>query len=109
MENIAGAKFWATLTVLGEGEGTLASSFLVYASLNAGLVVAAVLITMYVGPAAAGSGIADVKVRAVGWAARRPRPVTWPGLAWPWGRPRKGGGRRGLAGYGGEGGGPRPA
>ena len=43
-----------------KGYGFLA--FLVYVLINAALVVFAVLFTLYVGPAAVGSGIAEVKV-----------------------------------------------
>ena len=38
-------------------------SLLTYVSCNAALVLASVAITVFIGPAAAGSGIADVKVR----------------------------------------------
>mmetsp|Transcript_23545 Transcript_23545/g.51672 ORF Transcript_23545/g.51672 Transcript_23545/m.51672 type:complete len:861 (+) Transcript_23545:337-2919(+) len=59
VENISGFKFWATFAVV-EQSGFFAS-FLVYALINATLVLASVAITMFIGPAAAGSGIADVK------------------------------------------------
>ncbi len=61
VENISGFKFWATLLLISKGYVTL--SFLVYLAINTALVFTAVAITTYVGPAAAGSGIAEVKVR----------------------------------------------
>lgn len=82
MENIAGFKFWAVLTMMERG--WLGGSFLVYAAINLVLVMASVMLTVYWSPAAAGSGIAEVKVRrrggvlggcvALGWA-----PVGLPG------------------------------
>ena len=59
VENISGFKFWATLTIL-QRSGYL-SSFLLYASINATLVLASVCFTLFVGPEAAGSGIPQVK------------------------------------------------
>lgn len=61
VENISGFKFWATLGVLERGH--VFGSFLIYTAINAALVVLSVAVTVYIGPAAAGSGIADVKVR----------------------------------------------
>jgi len=63
VENISGFKFWATLSLLNEGRVVL--SFLAYLFMNTTLVFCAVAVTAYVGPAAAGSGIAEVKVRVV--------------------------------------------
>ena len=63
VENISGFKFWATLSLLGHGHTML--SFLVYVAINTVLVFAAAAVTAYVGPAAAGSGIAEVKVSVV--------------------------------------------
>ena len=60
VENISGFKFWATLTLISKGH--VALSFLVYVCINTVLVFGAVAVTAYVGPAAAGSGIAEVKV-----------------------------------------------
>ncbi len=60
VENISGYKFWATLTLLERGQAF--ASYLVYVSINCGLVAASVYITVYYAPAAAGSGIAEVKV-----------------------------------------------
>lgn len=62
VENISGYKFWATLTLLERGQAV--ASYLVYVVTNCTLVAASVYITVYYGPAAAGSGIAEVKV---GW------------------------------------------
>ncbi|PNW88649.1 hypothetical protein CHLRE_01g038700v5 [Chlamydomonas reinhardtii] len=59
VENISGFKFWATLTIMERGD--VLGSYLAYTAMNAALVGASVAITLYVGPAAAGSGIADVK------------------------------------------------
>ncbi|KAG1653076.1 hypothetical protein FOA52_007509 [Chlamydomonas sp. UWO 241] len=59
VENISGAKFGLTLSVM-EKSGIL-PSFLTYAAFNAALVMAAVSITVFVGPMAAGSGISEVK------------------------------------------------
>eukprot|EP00983_Pelagomonas_calceolata_P104499 1159035-Pelagomonas_calceolata.AAC.5 len=61
VENISGFKFWATLSLMNKGH--IALSFLVYFSISTVLVFCAVALTAYVGPAAAGSGIAEVKVR----------------------------------------------
>lgn len=61
VENISGYKFWATLTLLERGQAF--ASYLVYVLINCSLVAASVYITVYHGPAAAGSGIAEVKVR----------------------------------------------
>ncbi len=60
VENISGFKHWATLTIM-EG-GDVMGSYLAYVAMNAALVTASVAITLYIGPAAAGSGIPDVKV-----------------------------------------------
>ena len=60
VENIAGFKFWATLTLLARGHPVW--SFLTYVGANAALVGAATALTVYYAPAAAGSGIAEVKV-----------------------------------------------
>ncbi len=65
MENIAGFKFWAVLTMMERG--WLGGSFLVYAAINLVLVMASVMLTVYWSPAAAGSGIAEVKVRLRGY------------------------------------------
>ncbi|GLC67770.1 hypothetical protein PLESTF_000605500 [Pleodorina starrii] len=59
VENISGFKFWATLTIMERGN--LLGSFLAYVAMNAALVTGSVAITAYLGPAAAGSGIPDVK------------------------------------------------
>ncbi|KAG2496165.1 hypothetical protein HYH03_005767 [Edaphochlamys debaryana] len=59
VENISGFKFWATLTIMESGD--VLGSYLAYTAMNAALVTGAVAVTLYVGPAAAGSGIADVK------------------------------------------------
>mmetsp|Transcript_13825 Transcript_13825/g.37368 ORF Transcript_13825/g.37368 Transcript_13825/m.37368 type:complete len:858 (-) Transcript_13825:79-2652(-) len=59
VENISGFKFWATLSLMNKGH--IALSFLVYFSISTVLVFCAVALTAYVGPAAAGSGIAEVK------------------------------------------------
>lgn len=67
VENISGFKFWATLTIMERGN--LVGSFLAYVAMNAALVTASVAITIYVGPAAAGSGIPEVKVRMFRYAA----------------------------------------
>lgn len=67
VENISGLKFWATLQLLSRGH--VLGSFAGYAAMNAALVAASAAITLWVGPAAAGSGIAEVKVR--GRAGRR--------------------------------------
>lgn len=60
VENISGYKFWATLTLLGQGRAF--ASYLVYVVINCCLVAGSVYVTMYFAPAAAGSGIAEVKV-----------------------------------------------
>ncbi len=60
VENIAAFKFWATLTAL-QSHGYL-GSFLLYTSINGALVLLSVLVTLFIGPAAAGSGIGEVKV-----------------------------------------------
>ncbi|KAI8468319.1 MAG: chloride channel [Monoraphidium minutum] len=59
VENISGFKFRLTLQLLGRGHA--AGSFAVYAAINAALVLAGTALTVYVAPAAAGSGIAEVK------------------------------------------------
>ncbi|KAG2444895.1 hypothetical protein HXX76_001631 [Chlamydomonas incerta] len=59
VENISGFKFWATLTIMERGD--VLGSYLAYTAMNGALVTAGVAITAYLGPAAAGSGIADVK------------------------------------------------
>ena len=59
VENISGFKFWATLSLLERGQ--LLGSFLVYAIINLVLVGASAVIISWA-PAAAGSGIAEVKV-----------------------------------------------
>lgn len=59
VENISGFKFWATFTIIEKGH--YLGSFVVYTLINAALVLASVLVTLFIGPAAAGSGIADVK------------------------------------------------
>ena len=41
-------------------------AFLLYATINAALVFGSVAITVFLGPAAAGSGISEVKVRGPG-------------------------------------------
>jgi hypothetical protein len=60
VENISGFKFWATLTLLERGQPV--ASFLVYALVNCALVGVSVYVTVNYAPAAAGSGIAEVKV-----------------------------------------------
>jgi chloride channel 7 len=60
VENISGFKFWATLTLLDRGQPV--ASFLVYALVNCALVGVSVYVTVNYAPAAAGSGIAEVKV-----------------------------------------------
>jgi len=60
VENISGFKFKATLTLLASGHAL--ASFVVYCAINAALVLTAVLLTTQIAPAAAGSGIAEVKV-----------------------------------------------
>jgi chloride channel 7 len=60
VENISGFKFWATLTLLERGQPV--ASFLVYALVNCTLIGVSVYITVNYAPAAAGSGIAEVKV-----------------------------------------------
>lgn len=62
VENISGFKFWAVLTIASQG--SYLASFLVYVVINAVLVTSAVALTVYVAPAASGSGIAEVKVGA---------------------------------------------
>lgn len=64
VENLSGFKFWATLSLIGRGHILL--SFIVYVAINFLLVASAVLVTVRVGPAAAGSGIAEVKVCVAG-------------------------------------------
>ncbi|GBF93681.1 hypothetical protein Rsub_06784 [Raphidocelis subcapitata] len=59
VENLAALKFRATLALLAAGRP--AASFLTYASINCALVAAAALLTTQFAPAAAGSGIAEVK------------------------------------------------
>ena len=59
VQNIAGVKFGATLSVM-QSYGYL-TSFLLYALINGLLVLVSVLVTIYMGPAAAGSGISEVK------------------------------------------------
>lgn len=61
VENIAGFKFWATLTLLERKQAF--ASYLVYVLINCSLIVGSVALTVLVAPAAAGSGIAEVKVR----------------------------------------------
>lgn len=63
VENISGFKFWATLGVMERGHVFL--SFLIYIAINAALVTLSVAVTVHFGPAAAGSGIADVKVGTI--------------------------------------------
>jgi chloride channel 7 len=60
VENISGFKFWATLTLLERGQPV--ASFLVYALINCALIGVSVYVTVNYAPAAAGSGIAEVKV-----------------------------------------------
>jgi chloride channel 7 len=60
VENIAGFKFWLTLTLLERHHAF--ASYLVYALINCSLIVGSVALTVMVAPAAAGSGIAEVKV-----------------------------------------------
>lgn len=60
VENISGFKFWATLTLLERGQPV--ASFLVYALVNCVLIGVSVYVTVNYAPAAAGSGIAEVKV-----------------------------------------------
>lgn len=71
VENISGYKFWVTLTLLDQGY--VLPSFLLYLLINCSLVAAAVAVTVYWAPAAAGSGIAEVKVRGGGG----PRGCLW--------------------------------
>ncbi len=71
VENISGLKFWATLQLLSQGH--VLGSFAGYAAMNAALVAASAAITLWVGPAAAGSGIAEVKVRSGGRGVERNR------------------------------------
>ncbi|KAF8058892.1 CLC-D [Scenedesmus sp. PABB004] len=59
VENLAGFKFWATLTLLDRGQAL--ASYAVYAGTNVALVTASVWLTTALAPAAAGSGIAEVK------------------------------------------------
>jgi chloride channel 7 len=61
VENIAGFKFWATLTLLQRGHAVAALA--AYTLINCCLVGASVTLTLAAAPAAAGSGIAEVKVR----------------------------------------------
>jgi H+/Cl- antiporter ClcA len=63
VENIAGFKFWVTLTLLDSRQ--MLASYLVYVLINCSLIVGSVALTVYVAPAAAGSGIAEVKVGMV--------------------------------------------
>jgi H+/Cl- antiporter ClcA len=63
VENIAGFKFWVTLTLLDRRQ--MLASYLVYVLINCSLIVGSVALTVYVAPAAAGSGIAEVKVGMV--------------------------------------------
>jgi H+/Cl- antiporter ClcA len=74
VENISGFKFKATLTLLNSGHAV--ASFAVYCAINAALVLAAVALTTQVAPAAAGSGIAEVKV---GFGCRFGLPSRWSG------------------------------
>jgi H+/Cl- antiporter ClcA len=60
VENIAGFKFWLTLTLLERRQAF--ASYLVYVLINCSLIVGSVALTVFVAPAAAGSGIAEVKV-----------------------------------------------
>ena len=62
VENISGFKFWAMLSLINRS-GNLVWAFILYILINATLVACAVLVTLHLGPAAAGSGIAEVKVR----------------------------------------------
>eukprot|EP00210_Caulerpa_lentillifera_P000903 g874.t1 len=59
VENIAGFKFWATLQVMKSG--SMFPSYLIYTTMNCLLVWFASAIVVYYAPAAAGSGIPDVK------------------------------------------------
>lgn len=59
MENLAGTKFFWTLSIM---EDSYFLSFCVYATFNCFLVFCASCMVVYWGPAAAGSGIPDVKV-----------------------------------------------
>lgn len=73
VENISGLKFWVTLTMLERG--WTVASLVVYAAMNLVLVLSSIYITITYAPAAAGSGIADVKVSLRGgwlreWAAQ---------------------------------------
>jgi hypothetical protein len=55
VENISGFKFWATFSLLERGGlGWGLASFAAFTAMNAALVFAAVGITLFVGPAAAG-------------------------------------------------------
>lgn len=58
VENIAGLKFWATLRVMS---GSMFASYLIYTMANCLLVWGSAAVVVYYGPAAAGSGIPDVK------------------------------------------------
>lgn len=64
VENIAGFKFWVTLTLLEHNQAF--ASYLVYVLINCSLIVGSVALTVMVAPAAAGSGIAEVKVNLLG-------------------------------------------
>jgi H+/Cl- antiporter ClcA len=70
VENLAGFKFWATLTLLERG--LTLPSFLAYVAVNTALVGGSAALTVLLAPAAAGSGIAEVKVwcRGVAGTAR---------------------------------------
>jgi hypothetical protein len=61
VENLAALKFRATLSLLASGRP--AAAFMAYAAVNCALVAAAAVLTTQFAPAAAGSGIAEVKVR----------------------------------------------
>ncbi|KAJ9530379.1 hypothetical protein QJQ45_000747 [Haematococcus lacustris] len=59
VENTAGFKHWATLKLMEKG--WTGAALLLYATMNALLVMVAVCVTLFVAPAAAGSGIAECK------------------------------------------------
>eukprot|EP00879_Flechtneria_rotunda_P004562 GHRR01004817.1.p1 GENE.GHRR01004817.1~~GHRR01004817.1.p1 ORF type:complete len:654 (+),score=198.62 GHRR01004817.1:480-2441(+) len=59
VENISGFKFWATLTLLNRDQ--VFASYLVYVLINCSLVGLSAFVTLHYAPAAAGSGIAEVK------------------------------------------------
>ncbi len=60
VENLSGFKFAVTLRMVDSD--WLFGSWLVYSCINCALVGASTALTVYVAPAAAGSGIAEVKV-----------------------------------------------